>query len=174
MSKDEITEATAKEILRQGEQYLQSQLSLAIAADQRAATLLAVFTTGAIASLGFSFIQKDDLAAAIGAGVAGLVLVAAAVLCVISLRPVAMYGVGNEPKQWFDTSAATAALADALVGEANNCQTRIEHNQQVLKSNASRFKKGAALGCAAPIIGLVAYFVGPISYRYAATIFVPS
>lgn len=170
MGEDGINEETAKEILRQGEQYLQSQLSVAIAADQRAATLLAVFTTGAIASFGFAFTQKDELATAIGAGVAGLVLVAAAVLCVISVRPVAIYGVGNEPKQWLDTSAATVGLAVALVGEARNCQMRIDHNKGVLESNASKFKWGAALGCAAPFIGLVAYFVGPIGYRCAASL----
>ena len=173
MNKDGITEATAREIIRQGEQYLQSQLSLAIAADQRAATLLAVFTSGAIASLGFAFIQKADLSTAISAGTTGLVLVAAAVFCVISLLPVAVYVVGNEPKEWLDTDGATKALADALVDEARNCQTRIDHNNRVLTSNASTFKCGAALGCAAPIIGLVAYYVGPIAYRYAASVLLP-
>ena len=173
MNKDGITEATAREILRQGEQYLQSQLSLAIAADQRAATLLAVFTAGAIASLGFAFTQKADLFTAISAGITGLVLVAAALFCVVSLLPVAVYGVGNEPKQWLDTPAARAELVEALVGEAKNCQTRIDRNKRVLDRNASWFKSGAALGSAAPIIGLAIYFIGPIAYRCAASVSLP-
>lgn len=173
MSKDEITEETAREILRQGEQYLQSQLSFAIAADTRAATLMAVFTAAAIATLGFAFTQKADIFTAISAGITGLVLVAAAVFCVLSLLPVGVYVVGNEPKQWLETSAARAELAKALIDEAKNCQVRIDHNKRVLDRNASWFKRGAILGSAAPIIGLAIYLIGPIACRYADSVPLP-
>ncbi len=48
---------------------------------------------------------------------------------------------------------ALGSLVEAIGGEAENYQERIEYNTAAIRKSAKRLKVGAALGYAAPIAG---------------------
>ena len=157
----------ARTVLRQGELRLQAHLGLAVAADQRAVTLTAMFAATALAALGFGASWIDGPAAnvplGIGAVVAGLAFAGAAGLCVWALRPMTFALAGAQPEKWWCDGVEARPLAECLRKESNNYQKRIEHNRRALARNAESIRRALRLACVAPILGLAVWALVRVS-----------
>ena len=96
----------ARTVFRQGELRLGTQLTLALAADQRAITLTGVFIAAATAAVGvgIGFLGAATPNFPIGAGglVMGAMLLRAAYDCMQSARPIKFRVVGNRPDNWWE------------------------------------------------------------------------
>lgn len=148
-------EPMAKAILRQSEMYLATTVTLGIAADQRAATLVGIFSAFATAVAGGVAIELSSAtpktALVAGGTIMSLMLASSAIMCVVSMMPAKMAIAGSEPKQWWEV--AGRPLKEVIGGETENYQKGIDTNIKLLKRNADWFSVGALLGCAAPFVG---------------------
>lgn len=100
MSKDQYVgadEAKLDEILRQAESRLKAQLSLAIAADQRAMTFSSVLATGAAALIAWAIAIAADSRTLIPVMVLIVGAVAALGCALWSASPIAWDSPGNTP-----------------------------------------------------------------------------
>src|SRR6476661_4035467 len=114
-----VTEKMARQILAQGELFLQTQVTLAIAADQRAATAASILASAAtaIAAAFIAFWDKTaDKAALIGGLTGAAMLMIAASMAAYAARPTDFRSPGNHPNQWF--GGRKANIVGMIGGEA--------------------------------------------------------
>ena len=158
-------------IVEEGEAYLAGQLKLATSADQRASMLAGVFTAGATAVIAglLTLHTAEKIALAqkfpvyLGGGVGFLLFLAAASFCIAAIFPVGFWLPGNEPQAWYRDIEGAKDLKLALGEEAEHIQSKISENREVLSKNATRFKIGAILGIAAPIVALAVWMISSSS-----------
>jgi hypothetical protein len=142
--KHEVFEKSDKkmldEILRQAELFLQAQLTIALASDQR--------------SLVFSSVIAGLVTILIGGGISILTqnphsefviipfipmllfLIVAMIIGLFSSRPIKFRVVGNNPKQWVDDINEGKSLHTAKAETAALYWRAIEENHQSLATNA--------------------------------------
>ncbi len=156
-----IEEPVAREILRQGEIFLNAQLTVALAADQRATSLVGILITAATGLFGvagvFFTASSPRPALAFGFVSAGAVMLTAVLFFVLSLAPTRFKLVGNNPRAWWKPRLLSAPLVVAIGGEGINYQNRIQFNNQVLRRNARHLRTGLWIASASPIVGLGAW-----------------
>ncbi len=152
-----------REVVREGEVFLQGQLTLATSADQRAAALGGVFTAagtaviaGVIAALSLQSVPQGIVWAG---GVAAALFITAAGLCLATVLPVGWWLPGNEPESWYGDVEAERKLIEALGEEAEHYQEKIIENRAVLKANARLYRWGVRSGILAPIVGFTLWWV---------------
>ncbi|MCH7693245.1 MAG: hypothetical protein IID50_07360 [Proteobacteria bacterium] len=154
---------TIREIVREGETYLQDQLTLAISADQRASVMASVFAAaGAAIVAGLITLVSSDrvndfIPVFIGGAVAATLFLAGSGLCVWATLPVKFDLPGSQPKEWVEDVKAGKPLDDSLAEQAGHYQGKIEDNRKVLRQNAGRFQLGAISGIAAPFVGFLVW-----------------
>ena len=156
-----ISEDTARQIMAQGETFMQAQLQAAIAADGRATTVAGLYITLALAVLaaGFGYSDNADSNSALLAGLfAGTFLIAAAVFASWSARPCNFYFPGNQPSQWFPVR--NVLLTHLLGGEAENYEKRIVFNDAVLSVNKTALERAHIIAIFAPVVGIVGWLLG--------------
>ncbi len=157
MDWSEVDERMAGKILRQGEIYLQGTLAVSTAADQHAATLAGIFSAAAIAVLAATLVMiqspHPDTALIVSGFTVAFTWFIGSSLCVAVVWPSKFHLAGNEPKNWWPENVALGSLVEAIGGETENYQERIEFNTAAIRKSAKRLKLGAAMGCAAPIAG---------------------
>lgn len=149
-----------REIVLKAEMYMQSQLSAAIASDQRAMTLVGVFVATATAGAGgaFAFWQTTgDIRLLLTGVVSAALLLVAASFCMWAARPCNFYFPGAEPKNWFHVRDGN--LVEALGGAAENYQLSIEENKEVLEENEKSLRKGVWTAIASPIAAALLWVV---------------
>ena len=158
MDWSEVDERMAQQILRQGELLLQGTLAVSTAADQHAATLAGIFSAAAIAVLAATLVMiqspHPDTALVVSGFAVSLTWFIGSSLCVAVVWPSKFHLAGNEPKNWWPDSVALGPMVEAIGGETENYQERIEYNTAAIRKSAKRLKLGAAMECAAPIVGL--------------------
>lgn len=157
-----LNEDLARTVLHQGELRLQAHLALALAADQRALTLTAMFAATAVAAFGFGASWIDGQAAnvplGVGAIVAGLAFVGAAALCARVARPLsfALVGAAGEMVgRWRRNPSARRVSAQGIekLPEADRAQsTRPGPQRRVAQARSPSRLRGAdfrpcGLGC---------------------------
>lgn len=103
MSKDRFVaadKAKLDEIIRQAESRLAAQLTLAVAADQRAMTLASILATGAAALIAWAITLSaaDHKLVPVCVLIGGTIIAAACALW--SASPVAWDSPGNTPESW--------------------------------------------------------------------------
>lgn len=156
-----LNEDLARTVLRQGELRLQDQLARALASDQRATTLAALFTAAAMGALGFGASvlgQPDpDLAVGIASLATGALLLAGVGFCVAAAWPVPFGAAGAAPEKWWKDGVETRPLAECLKKESRNYQRRIEDNRTVHARATWQLRVGIVSGCSAPALGLVVW-----------------
>lgn len=144
----------AKEIIRLAELQLQAMVAMAAASNQRAATLLGIFSTASIASFGgfiASISGKQELATRATAVLAFVLLFSAATFCAAALWPADFYFPGQPPKSWFNTPGAlTDPLPETQLHLAQDLDRRIFHNRKVLLACSHYIKVATLLACAVP------------------------
>lgn len=154
-------------VVEEGESYLRGQLTLATSADQRAAALAAVFTAAATALIaGILALTttspphlRDHFPIYIGGGIASLCFLIAAGFCIAAVFPTNFFLPGNQPENWHGDIEAKKAIEVSLAEETQHIQGKIEFNRACIARNATRFKRGAILGIAAPLAGLLFWAV---------------
>lgn len=148
----------ARQILAQGELYLQGQVQLAIAADQRATTAASIFgsmaTAVAAVVIAFWDNSKDD--AALAAGLVGAaLLLAAAVFAAIAARPVAFDVAGNHPAKWIDDRKGS--LVARIGRECESYQRRITFNDSVMSRNKGWITIAFGVALIAPPVSVLVW-----------------
>ena len=133
-----------KEVLREGEVYLQGQLTLATSADQRAAVLGGIYTAAAAAIIAglIAALATGQISAAISVGgffSAGLFLLGAG-LCISTALPADFYLPGNHPESWYEDIDANRNILESLGEQTEYYQRAINGNRSFLKRNGSRFQ----------------------------------
>lgn len=157
-----VSEQMADVILAQGEKFLDSQLKAGLEGDKRAisaANILVGFAT-AIVGGGIAYFSAGKLAAVqmlIAAIISGGFLYAAACAAFWCARPVDFYYPGSHPNEWY--ACRRAKLSQALIGEAQNYQERIEQNEKALTANAEQIRLAARLALCAPVFGLISWII---------------
>jgi hypothetical protein len=153
-------EKLVQEIIREAEAYLQAQLSLAIAADQRSSVMASLFAAGAAAiAAGLMTLAATDhaqayLAIFIGGIAASALLVGGAALCILAARPTNFAVPGNMPECWYDDVGKPSEFKLLLGQQAEIYQSQITENNATLSANATRFTWGALIGISAPVVGI--------------------
>jgi len=144
------------EIVREAEVRLQAQLTGAVAADQRAMTFTGLLLAAAGALIGAalaSAARGAELAGPIFVTAVGLVL--AAILAVISARPVDWDYSGNTPGGWVKHIADGHDLNQGLAAMADHYADMIEANEKVIASNAAWIRASMGMALLSVSIGLV-------------------
>lgn len=146
-------------ILREGETFLDAQLRVAVASDQRAITCANLFLTLAgvlvVATVTYFGVEKDSSAVwPIGVGVAFLVV--GALACLQAARPVKFHFPGSHPRVWWDL-IKEPNTHELLGAQSENIQADIDENEQVLKANANWLLWGVRIAVLAPIAMLVTW-----------------
>lgn len=166
MDWSKVDEEMAREILRQGEIYLSKTLEISIASDQHAATLAGIFSASATAALAVSAavaISENSNGALVVSGLfVALTWLIGAMFCVSVVWPSKFQLPGNHPKNWWPDEVSRGSIVEAIGGESENYQERIEFNEAAIKRSAKRLKWGAAIGSAAPFVGLASYLITQI------------
>ena len=143
-------DSALRELLRQGELFLQGTIQLGIAGDQRAVALSTIFGGGAIALLAAAATllagAHPSVPLECAAGVTALFLLVGSFLAAIAAHPVDFFVAGYEPKQLHTSSSDELWM---LRYTAQDIQMRIDTNRAAVaraafySSNALRV---AALG----------------------------
>ena len=160
LSWEGVSEKTVRQILSEAESFMAAQLQVALATDQRAITAASIFSAFSTAVVGAAiayWAQSEDTPLVTALMVAGVLLTAAAFCCFWAARPINFYFPGNHPASWWN--CRTSPLVPALGGEAENYQTRIEHNERCLQANARAFNRRMRLAGAAPLVAIVVWLL---------------
>ncbi|MCW5772761.1 MAG: hypothetical protein KIT16_14045 [Rhodospirillaceae bacterium] len=154
-----------REIAHSGEKYVAAQLAIATSADQRAAVLGGVFLAAGTAIIAGLIAAAAAATKPLSAGMivgglaASALFLIAAGLCIFTALPIGFYLPGSRPANWYDDVDEKRDLPEVLGQHAQNFQEKIEKNAKTLEANAGKFKWGAICGIAAPVAGIVLWFV---------------
>ncbi len=153
-----VSEDMARQILAQGELYLQGQVQLALAADQRATTAASIFasTAAAVVAAFIAFWDDSQDRTALLSGLIGAAfLMTGALAAAWAARPVNFEITGNHPRQWY--AGRTAAIVPMIGGEAESVQRRIDANDKRMAINHAWLRAGFNVAMLAPVASLVAW-----------------
>jgi len=166
MDFSKIDEDFSKEIIRGAEAYLDGQLKIAIAADHRASSLAGMYaaaTTALVAAVvtlsNSTWSTSVRVPLAVGGGIAALLFLTGAWLCLQAVMPVQFSLPGFEPDNLDGEIKAGKKLHDCRGELARHLQDHIDSNHQAIKSNANKFKWGAYIGIAAPLVGFIVWLL---------------
>lgn len=148
----------AKEILRQGEEFLKAQLQSGLGADQRAIRTASAAATIAVAAFAGAFAvlnhDKGDAALVAGGVAAGLTAMLGACLCARACLPVSFHFYGSYPRNWILPGILSGTgLATAILAQAQNVQGDIDANERALARNAKDMRGGMYATIATPLVG---------------------
>lgn len=151
------SESMIREILSQGEMFLQAQLKCALAADQRATTFTSVIVTlsAAVLAGGIALWGKVPNDAVIAMLVMSASLLLAAFFAAWACRPIAFFYPGSRPDQWYDNRLDD--LPGMLGGAVENVQLSIDENDKFIDGNEDAFRASLALAVLTPLFGLIVW-----------------
>lgn len=151
----------AREILRQGEIFLKGTLTVASGIDQRASTLASIFSASATAALAAAaaihISDQPDQILVLSAVAIAITWFIGAGLCVWVLLPTKYHLPGNHPQNWCHDEVRLGPLNEAIGGEAENYQEKIDFNVASLKSDGLFLRMGTVTGCLAPAVGFLVW-----------------
>jgi hypothetical protein len=162
-----IKDDMRKRILENGQIYIQNQIGLATAADQRAASLAAAFSAAAtavlaalVAVIGLANPAMAHPIPIIAAGIlTSILFLVSAGLCITALFPKLVWLPGSEPESWYVDVEKNLPLEKCLFAEVTFLQEKIVDNRTMLQNNAINFKCGTIIGLLAPLIGGIVWAV---------------
>lgn len=146
---DDLPEKLQLEALREGETLLQTQLTVATAADQRALSWAGLLLTGASASLGGAFALQIKAGSAAELQLLAVLVSAAlfisAWLAIRTVAPKPYCLPGNTPGSWLPAEwncigSTSKKIANARRDQASQIHKFIEANAQVAKENAVQMR----------------------------------
>lgn len=141
------TDLLIREALRNGEDYLRSQVDVALASDQRALGLGGILVAAASVVLSVALAGEGvPLALKSGSVLMSLGLAISGSLAFYAARPVMFNCVGNVPSGWKKDIETDRPLRDALVEELKFIDESIRDNSAIISRNAAVLKLSMALG----------------------------
>lgn len=153
-----VSEDMARQILQQGETFMQAQLQAAIASDSRATAMCGLYLTLALAILaaGLGYWQQVDIDAVLFASLTGGgALIAASAFAAWAARPVDFFFPGNQPHQWIPNR--TQGLLGMLGGEAENYDARIAFNEAQIASSKRAVDRALKIAVLSPLAALIVW-----------------
>jgi len=153
-----VSDAMARQIVAQGETYLQAQLQAAIASDQRASTMASILATVAAAIIAGSIAYWDKAGdvPVLLAGLTGAVgLLTAAGFAAWAARPTDFFFPGNQPAHWWEWRKGD--FIKMMGGEAENYQRHIEANDEILMHNQRAIWRGFKTAIGAPVAAVLVW-----------------
>lgn len=151
--------AILKRVVLEAESYLDAQLKVALAADQRALVFAGFLAAATVALIGYgaSSIFNGGAGAAIGhvAMGVGSVMLIAVFLAVLAARPVEFWLVGNSPKVWEEDIKCGRALADCWQEIATDLERRINCNMRTIRTNGRLLGASIWIAFCALIFGAI-------------------
>lgn len=156
-------EGIVAEVLRDSETFLAGTVTIATSADQRAAVVAGTFATAGAAIvagiIGFAAAASADnfYAPAVYAGglSAASLFIAGSVFCITAAMPVGFRLPGTKPSNWEDDVAQGHTLQECQHDLLIIRETAIRENIEAIERNARRYRIGASLGIAAPVVGFI-------------------
>ncbi len=151
------TEPMVRDILMQGETFLQAQFQSALAADQRATTLAGILVTLSTAVFAAAIATWEQVPADALYGMsamAGILLVAGA-FAAWAARPIDFWFPGSRPEQWYD--GKLEKCVDMLGGAAELTQSSIDENEAFMVGNQTAVRISFVLALLSPIAGLAVW-----------------
>jgi hypothetical protein len=162
----DVREATAKEIVRLSELYLDGTLRLSLGADARAmqlsgilgalATALVVAGIGALLGNNLSLIDRNRWALAASLMAPATFFMAALAYSLNAAAPRGFYVAGNYFSSWSSDEDLYGPLATALIEQARVYEEQINENTDNLERRASSIKVALRFMWLAPIAAIVA------------------
>jgi hypothetical protein len=156
-AKDDVLEAA----LEESEKYLAGTVSIAAAADQRAAVIAGTFATAGAALvagvIGYAAASTATINVALPVYVGGIaaatLFILGSVLCIRASLPIKFNLPGTVPAGWESDVRSGRPLIECKRDIINFRQETIEENVSAIERNAKRFLLGAYCGAAAPVVG---------------------
>lgn len=148
-----------REIIRQGELFLESQLQSGIASDQRAVTFAAV--VGAVAAVLIGGYVTVDAPTGVGWVLVPVVvgLLVSMVFAIAAARPVDWGFPGNNPKNWRDDIVQNHSLERSLAEQAKLYSICISQNKDALIRNSGLMRVAFIWSGSTLVYGAVAAIV---------------
>lgn len=154
--------------------YLDNQVKLATAADQRASSLAGAFSASATAVLAVLAATEGLLKSSVphiypiiaAAIVTSAAFLMAAAFCVSAILPRAVWLPGSAPESWYGDIKEKWPLNKCLYSEVKYLQEKIDENRLLLQSNARSFKRGALIGTLAPLFGIATWVIISSAYWF--------
>lgn len=158
-------EGVVAEVLRDSETFLAGTVTLATSADQRAAVVAGTFATAGAAIvagiIGFAAAASatNAFAPAVYAGglLAALLFIAGSILCIRAAMPVGFRLPGTKPSGWEEDVTKGHTLLQCQHDLIAIRENAILENLATISKNARRYKYGAYLGIAAPLVGILVW-----------------
>jgi hypothetical protein len=130
---------TLKEIIREGEAFLEAQLKAGLAADQRAMAVVtmssaigAILIAGTVSFIAAKVVIWPHVLAVVPMFIGLFVAMFSALS---AAKPVTFYYTGNNPKFWVQDVVKKQTLLVSLAGQAANYAKGISLNKNVLDDN---------------------------------------
>lgn len=145
-----------EEAISQADIRLQVQLTVGIAADQRAMTFSGLLFAAVALLLGLAF-NKDthvEFRPELVCVSSGF-LVAASLAC-WSARPAAWHFVGNFPSAWDDDVTSRLKLAQTRAETASSYEARLQGNDRTLRKNGRAMSASMAVATISAAVGILA------------------
>jgi hypothetical protein len=156
---DGISEDATREILRQGELYLDRTLQTAIAADQRATTLMGIYGAVGVALLvagaTLETRPQPDLSLITSIVVMAFLILIAGLMCGRAGKPVDFYISGYEPNKLMPSSTDRMWLLRYI---CEDLESRIDANKKILRKSSFLILASFALAGLSVMAGVVIFF----------------
>ena len=155
--------ATARELIRLSELYIDGLMRFSIAADARASSLSGILASAATALItaGLTLVFADLLptpiskALASSAFASSLLFYLALCFCISAARPRAFHVAGNYLQHWSTEEDLYNDLKTALVEQVKMYDEQIKENQHTLQKNADKINVALYFILATPFISLI-------------------
>lgn len=153
-----IPDSAVREILRQGETYLDGTLKTGIGADQRATTLMGIYGAIGVALLvsaaTLATRAQPDLSLIGAIVVTALLVLLAGAICGFAGKPIDFYVAGYEPEKIIKSSTDELWLLRFV---CEDLQRRIDMNRRSLEKSADLISKSFLVAGAAIVVGIVVF-----------------
>jgi hypothetical protein len=157
---DGISEPGMREILRQAEKYLDNSLKVAVAADQRATTLMGIYGAVGVALLVSAATlgtrPEPDLSIIGAITVMAVFLLVAGLLCGLAGKPIDFYVSGYEPEKIVESSTDQWWLLRYV---CEDLQRRIDVNKQILQKSSWFIFGSFAVAGSSVLVGIIVFVV---------------
>jgi hypothetical protein len=137
------TQELIREARKNGQEYIQTQIQFALAADQRALSLGAISAAASSILIGFA-LEIEQLAGGVVLTFLSVALAISCLLAFYSARPVNLKPLGNRPASWKSDIESDKPISAALSEDLWVLERSIQHNSNVIEKNAA-FLKAALL-----------------------------
>jgi len=134
--------------------------NFAMSADQRAITIAGTYISAATAiTAGLVAWSAITTPVLVAGTLSAILFYFGALICIWVAFPQISYTAGNPPDFWEYHLKHATAYEDSLFSQIEEYTRKIAAHKVMLKRNAVRYKVGALIGAAAPVVGVVAYFI---------------